>query len=137
VLAFPSMGVVLVVDDDVDLLAALGDLLSDAGWKVLVAASASSAIREARSCPVDVVLTDLMMPFGDGQSLEDSFRGDPLLKDVPFVFMTGADRELRQFHPARILVKPFNLDEAAAMLRSCLPGDEPESVSIAARHHVA
>jgi DNA-binding response OmpR family regulator len=40
------MGVVLVVDDDLDLLAALGDLLSDAGWKVLVAASASSAIRE-------------------------------------------------------------------------------------------
>jgi CheY-like chemotaxis protein len=117
------MGVVLVVDDDFDFLAALSDTLSDGGWKVLVAGSASSAVRAARSCRVDVVLTDVMMPFGDGQTLESAFRDDPVLKDVPFVFMSGAPRYVRELRDARVLLKPFNGQEVIAMLTSCLPND--------------
>jgi two-component system sensor kinase FixL len=115
--------VVLVVDDDFDFLAALSDTLTEEGWKVLVAGSASAAVRAARSCRVDVVLTDVMMPFGDGQTLEGAFKGEPLLKDVPFVFMSGAASYVRGLSDARVLVKPFNAREAVAMLKSCLPKD--------------
>ena len=117
------MGVVLVVDDDFDFLAALSDTLADGGWKVLVAGSAAAAVRAARSCPVDVVLTDVMMPFGDGETLESAFKGDPALKDVPFVFMSGATRYVRELRDARVLLKPFNGQEVIAMLESCLPND--------------
>ena len=61
------MGVVLVVDDDFDFLRTLSDTLTDEGWKVLVGVSASAALRAARSCRVDVVLTDVVMPFGTGR----------------------------------------------------------------------
>ena len=117
------MGVVLVVDDDFDLLAVLSDTLTEVGWKVLVASSASAAVRAARSGRVDVVLTDLMMPFGDGQTLERAFRDDPVLKDVPFVFMSGATTYFRELRDARVLVKPFTTDEVVVMLKSCLPRD--------------
>jgi CheY-like chemotaxis protein len=117
------MGVVLVVDDDFDFLVALSDTLADGGWKVLVANSASAAVRAARSCRVDVVLTDVVMPFGDGQTLESAFKGDPVLKDVPFVFMSGATRYVRELRDARVLLKPFNAQEVIAMLASCLPND--------------
>jgi CheY-like chemotaxis protein len=120
------MGVVLVVDDDLDFLPILSDTLTDEGWKVLVAGSAKAALRLARSCRVDVVLTDLMMPFGDGQSLESAFRSDPALKDVPFVFMSGATRQLKELPATRVLVKPFRADEVVAMLRSCLPAATSE-----------
>jgi len=117
------MGVVLVVDDDFEFLAVLSDTLTDEGWKVLVAGSASAAVRAARSCRVDVVLTDVMMPFGDGQTLEGAFKDDPLLKGVPFVFMSGAARYVRELSDARVLVKPFKAEEVVAMLNSCLPND--------------
>lgn len=117
------MGVVLVVDDDFDFLAVLSDTLTDEGWKVLVASSASAALRAARSGLVDVVLTDVVMPFGDGQTLESTFRSDPRLKDVPFVFMSASTRNVRELRDARVLVKPFKAQEVLAMLRSCLPSD--------------
>jgi DNA-binding response OmpR family regulator len=114
------MGVVLLVDDDLDFLTILSDTLTDEGWKVLVAGSAKAAVRLARSCRVDVVLTDLLMPFGDGQSLEVAFRSDPELKGVPFVFMSGATPQLKELPAARVLVKPFNTEEVVTMLKSCI-----------------
>lgn len=117
------MGVVLVVDDDFDFLAVLSDTLTGEGWKVLVASSASAALRAARLGRVDVVLTDVVMPFGDGQTLENTFRSDPRLKDVPFVFMSGMIGYARELPDARVLVKPFKAHEVVAMLRSCLPDD--------------
>jgi len=129
VLPFRSMGVVLVVDDDFDFLAVLSDTLAEEGWKVLVASSASAALRAARSTRVDVVLTDVVMPFGDGQTLESTFRSDPLLKDVPFVFMSGTIRYVRELRDSRVLVKPFNAQEVVAMLESCLPSDPQDDVN--------
>jgi len=120
VVAFYVMGVVLVVDDDFDFLAALSDTFTDEGWKVLVASSASAALRAALSGHVDVVLTDVVMPFGDGQTLESTFRSDPRLNDVPFVFMSGATRYVRELRHARVLLKPFKAQEVVAMLNSCL-----------------
>jgi CheY-like chemotaxis protein len=117
------MGVVLVVDDDFDFLAVLSDTLTDEGWKVLAAGSASAALRAARSSRVDVVLTDVVMPFGDGETLENTFRDDPLLKDVPFVFMSAATTYVPQLRDVRVLVKPFKAEEVVAMLKSCLPND--------------
>jgi two-component system NtrC family sensor kinase len=115
------MGVVLVVDDDFDLLAVLSDALTDEGWDVLVAGLASAALRTARSCRVDVVLTDLMMPFGDGQTLENTFKGDPDLREIPFVFMSGAMKYIQELRDARVLVKPFKVEDVVAVLKSCLP----------------
>jgi CheY-like chemotaxis protein len=117
------MAVVLVVDDDKDLLPILSDALTTEGWRVLAAPSASAALRTARSIGVDVVLTDLLMPEQDGRSLENAFRGEPILKDIPFVFMTAAIRQRREMRAARVLLKPFTIGEAVAMLNSCVPSD--------------
>jgi CheY-like chemotaxis protein len=127
------MAVVLVVDDDKDLLPILSDALTTEGWRVVVAPSASAALRTARSIGVDVVLTDLLMPDQDGRSLENAFRGEPVLKDIPFVFMTGAVRQLREMRATRVLVKPFTIGEAVAVLKSCVPNDEREWLSSVGR----
>jgi DNA-binding response OmpR family regulator len=121
------MPVVLVVDDDGDLLDILPDILSADGWKVLAAPSASAALEVARSKRVDVVLTDLVMPDMDGQALEGAFRADPLLRSIPFVFMTAAVRQGAELAAARRLVKPFGIDDVVAMLRSCLPRPQQAS----------
>jgi CheY-like chemotaxis protein len=114
----------MVVDDDKDLLLILGEALTTEGWKVLAAPSVSAALRTARSIGVDVVLTDLLMPDQDGLTLENAFKGEPLLKDIPFVFMTGAVRQHREMHAKRVPVKPFTIAEAVGVLKHCVPGDE-------------
>ena len=114
------MRVVLVVDDDRDLLPILSEALTMEGWRALTARSASSALRTARSIGVDVVLTDLLMPNQDGLSLETAFKADPDLRDIPVVFMTAAVKRAHDMSTMRVLVKPFLISEAVAVLRSCL-----------------
>jgi CheY-like chemotaxis protein len=116
------MAVVLVVGDDVELLPILSEALSDAGWKVVGAASASAALEAAGSGPVDVVLTDLWMPGIGGDALEATFRGDPVLHTVPFVFMTGSHEHAQELRlRARVVMKPFAVRDVVAMLATCLP----------------
>lgn len=105
------------------------------GWRVLAAPSASAALRTARSIGVDVVLTDLLMPEQDGASLENAFRGDPALRDIPFVFMTAAVKELREMRAVRVLVKPFAIRDAVALLDSCIRTEEREELLCRARRH--
>jgi CheY-like chemotaxis protein len=123
------MAVVLVVDDDADLLPILSDALTDLGWTVLAAASAPLALTTARSHHIDVVLADVVMPDGDGRALEAAFRREPRLGLVPFVFMTAAFGEAREMQDARVLMKPFTIDDVTAMLKRCLPEEARDSLS--------
>ncbi len=123
------MAVVLVVEDDSDLLGVLAEALAEEGWSVFSSASAAGAIERARSLNmgVDVVLCDLLLASGeDGVALEAAFRADSALQGVPFVFMTGSSKvgappESR----ARVLFKPFDVEQAVAALESCLPTPRP------------
>src|ERR1700742_1700278 len=62
-------GTLLVVDDEQANLDSLDRIFEREGLKVLRAASGQEAIEKLRGNPVDVVLTDLMMPGMSGQEL--------------------------------------------------------------------
>jgi len=115
------MAVVLVVDDEPDLLVALGDALSDEGWQVLVADSAARALEVARSNSVDVVLCDLLLHGEDGRELRKEFSGDDTLGRVPFVFMTASIREGSQLRDP-VIEKPFTVAALVEVLEREIPG---------------
>jgi CheY-like chemotaxis protein len=115
------MAVVLVVDDEPDLLVALGDALSDEGWQVLVADSAATALGVARANPVDVVLCDLLLHGEDGRELKREFAGDRALGRVPFVFMTASIREGSQLRDP-VIEKPFTVAALVEILAREVPG---------------
>lgn len=62
---------ILVVDDEPVALTLTGRMLSDAGYGVLEALSAREALRllERRDPPIDLVITDVVMPETDGRML--------------------------------------------------------------------
>jgi two-component system cell cycle sensor histidine kinase/response regulator CckA len=62
---------ILVVDDERVVLRLTGRMLRNAGYGVLEAASAREALRllQRRDPPVDLVLTDVVMPETDGRML--------------------------------------------------------------------
>ncbi len=64
-----TRGTILVVDDEQANLDSLERIFSREGYRVLLAASGPQALETLRSEPVDVILTDLMMPGMSGQEL--------------------------------------------------------------------
>ena len=60
---------VLVVDDEAANLESLERIFAREGMRTFVAPSAQRAMELCRQHPIDVVLTDLMMPGMDGLSL--------------------------------------------------------------------
>jgi CheY-like chemotaxis protein len=115
------MPVVLVVDDEPDLLVALGDALVDEGWQVLVAGSAATALDVARSNAVNVVLCDLLLHGEDGRELKREFARDPELRRLPFVFMTASIREGSRLG-GPVIEKPFTVAALVEVLERVLSG---------------
>ena len=60
---------ILVVDDEANIRAQIEEILSDEGYQILTADSASAARQMAREHKVDLALVDIWMPGEDGLSL--------------------------------------------------------------------
>lgn len=118
---------VLVVEDDIGIVAALRATLSRLGWAVESASSIAGAWSALCSEPFDVVLLDLGLEDGDGTQVLQRVRSarpqglpDPL---TPVLIMTARDQV-----EARIggldagaddyVSKPFDAGELAARLRA-------------------
>jgi two-component system, NtrC family, response regulator HydG len=77
----------LLVDDEPPNLDSLERIFSREGFRVLLAASGQAALEQLRREPVDVVLTDLMMPGMSGQELLRAVRA--VAPEVEVVLMTA------------------------------------------------
>lgn len=83
--------VVLVVDDQPENLAILGELLQTC-YRVKVANSGERALRVAASQPQpDLILLDVMMPDLDGYQVLQRLRSNPLTSSIPVIFVTARD----------------------------------------------
>lgn len=80
---------VLVVDDDVCARELLYLHLPDAGYKVLLAEDAMIAGHYLLDERVDLLVTDIDMPYMDGLDLVRAMRNDPAVSGMPVVFVTG------------------------------------------------
>lgn len=122
----------LVVDDDLQLQAALRQMLSRAGLDVTGAGDKAEALSTAAAASPDVVLLDLSLPDGDGIEVLSELR---TWSDVPVLVLTGATdprRMLAAFEAGAddYLRKPFGPDELLARLRALMRrprGGEEES----------
>lgn len=113
---------ILVVEDEAEVRAVVERVLSSAGYRVLTAGSADAAIAliAARAEPVDLLLTDVVLPGRDGVQLADEIaaRG----RRIRTMFMSGHPLGTQGFtHPGRdLLVKPFTPDALLRAVRSVL-----------------
>ena len=100
----------LVVEDDADVRDVVAVILTEAGYRVVVAVDGLAAFeRLAFSERPAVVLLDLMLPRMSGSQLLDQMRQFSSLRDVPVVGMSALrlDRkELAAFDA--FVVKPFD-----------------------------
>jgi CheY-like chemotaxis protein len=115
--------VVLVVDDERDIAELLVYLLTREGHTVHSVSSAESALLALTQLPVDLVLTDYMMPVMDGADLLRKMRATPELADVPVLVLSAMSEEaVRPRCPGMTgyIRKPFSVDVLLGLVHSHL-----------------
>jgi CheY-like chemotaxis protein len=85
----PSKPVILCVDDEKNALLLRKLVLERAGYQVLTAASVSEALGIISSVPVDLVLSDQLMPGGNGTDLARKIKADR--PRLPVIIISGVN----------------------------------------------
>ena len=113
----------LVVDDDEDLRDILSVTFRKQGFKVLTATNGVEAFDLIQNKKIDLVISDMIMPDGDGLSLLEKIRmRNP---DIPVViFITGFSHVSVDECVARgaksVFSKPFDQKELLESVKSSL-----------------
>ena len=116
--------IVLIIDDDRSCLSLLTLHLQEAGFKVLVAPSAQSAIKSLTKHSPDIILLDVLLPDMDGFELCRFIMQEKDL-NIPVVFLTGlADLPQKvkglELSAADYITKPFYPEEVVVRLQKHL-----------------
>jgi len=114
---------VLIVDDELSMREMLAILLKKEGLDVRTAASRAEAARTLGEGPVDLVLTDVKLPDGDG--LEILRQVKAAAPATPVVVMTAFGTTevavgARKLGAEAYILKPFDVDELRIVVRDAL-----------------
>lgn len=116
------MAAILVVDDEEPIRQLLAAVLSDHGYRALLARNGQHALEILSEERPDLVLTDVMMPLLTGTDLCRHLKADPETRGIPVILISGAGREVADGSGADdYLDKPFHLEEVEALVERWLP----------------
>ena len=116
----PTLGRVLIVDDEIELVTALCDMLTMQGYEAVGHTSAHKALQALQEQDFDLLLSDLMMPEMDGISLlQMALDLDPYLVGI---VMTGQGTIQTAVDAMKVgafdyVLKPFKFETLLPLLR--------------------
>jgi DNA-binding NtrC family response regulator len=117
---------ILLVDDNDTLRGALGMKLEELGYEVMQADNGKVALELQQRQPVDVLLTDMIMPEREGLEIIQEFKRS--YPEVVTIAMSAGGRlsakdilkAARQLGASYTLAKPFTPDELAETVAKAL-----------------
>jgi DNA-binding response OmpR family regulator/DNA-binding CsgD family transcriptional regulator len=114
--------IVLLVDDSPEALGFLTEALEASGYSVLIATSGHAALSIVARISPDLILLDAVMPGMDGFEACKALKADPVVAQVPVIFMTGlteTEHVVKALESGGVdyLTKPINIDELRARIR--------------------
>lgn len=124
----PSKPIILVVDDDLPILALMRTLLREFGFEAVTAESGGQALAEARARRPSAALIDRNMPDMTGDDLIRALRKEPGLDGLPILIISGqavSPTELDTLGANGAILKPFDVMELINQLRSFVPAAQP------------
>ena len=113
---------VLVIDDDPDISAAIALRLSTYRVDVLPAFAGIRGYWKAIDIRPDVILCDMRLPDGEGNYIVGRLQSHPLTQDIPVIVITGQDKPglkcvMLSMGVAAYLSKPIVMKELINELR--------------------
>ena len=116
-----SARTVLIVDDDPQIPRLVEQMLGGRRVSVLISPSAAEALRLCEVNPVDLLISDIVMPEMDGNKLAE--RVLRLHPKTSVLLISGLQRSssLTRFPQVRFLRKPFFPSDLVRIIRELLP----------------
>jgi DNA-binding response OmpR family regulator len=116
---------ILVIEDDEIVARTIERCLRGSEYRVRLANSGVEGLRAARRDVPDLVILDVIMPGMDGYAVCREMRGDPVLSNVPILFLTAKTKDEDKITGFTAggddyMGKPFNVDELLLRIRAIL-----------------
>jgi len=129
----PFTETILIVDDEVQVLALVAELLRTQGYAVMSTWDPDEALRLARahSGPIHLLLSDLVMPVMTGHELATEICA--IHPDMKVLFMSAYSIETAEDYNVRLapgepfLGKPFSIAVLQRTVRDALDYEAPSS----------
>jgi CheY-like chemotaxis protein len=116
----PTAGLVLIVDDDKPVADYVSAVVTEAGYTSVVATRGQQALELARKQWPALLITDLMLPFMNGNALIAALRAAAAADQraaPPAILMTAATpRQAQMAEADAVLRKPFELTDLERLL---------------------
>jgi DNA-binding response OmpR family regulator len=124
---------ILVIDDSLMLLSFVQEILAEANYDVITAATAEEGMQATREQRPHLILLDYLLPDLKGDEVSRRLAQDEETGHIPILFMSGfgADLETAQTQSANvfgILNKPFTSDLLLKAIDQHLPKLEEEQI---------
>ncbi|MBD0334814.1 MAG: response regulator [Cyanobacteria bacterium Co-bin13] len=131
---------ILLADDNADMRDYVRRLLSQ-HYAVETVANGRDALRVASTCPLDLILSDVMMPELDGLALLQALRSEPRTREIPVILLSArAGEESRieglQTGADDYLIKPFSARELLARVEANLEAAQLRRATLVQREQM-
>lgn len=115
---------ILLVDDNPGMIQVMARILSGLG-QLRFATNGAAALQQAREMVPDLIMLDAEMPGMNGYQVCEALKADPVLADIPVIFVTGhsgQDHELKGLEIGAVdfLAKPISEPLLLARVRTQL-----------------
>ncbi|CAK0762699.1 Response regulator [Gammaproteobacteria bacterium] len=116
---------IMIVDDIPDNLSILQEILYIKGYRILAFTRGMMALNAARNNPPDLILLDIKMPEMDGFEVCEHLKADPILKDIPVIFISALNDIADKVKAFAIggmdyITKPFQSEEVQSRVENQL-----------------
>ncbi len=112
-------GIVLVIDDDVEVRDMLQKYLSKLGYQVEIADNGEKGLRLAKKVLPDVITLDVMMPKMDGWEVLSHLKADPELAHIPVIMLSMIEDKSVGYSlgASDYLMKPITREQLSKVLQ--------------------
>jgi CheY-like chemotaxis protein len=123
------MPCVLVVEDEIQIAELVRELLEEEQYAVRLAGNGRAALEVLATVQVDLILSDVMMPFMTGIELCRTLSTHATYHTIPVILISaGADVVSGSTCPhVAFLSKPFNIAELLEVVARHAPGSNPDT----------
>lgn len=124
-----TIGRILIVEDEANILEALSFILGRAGWDVRGHGKGDGAVEEVARIKPDLVILDMMLPGRSGLEVLHSLRGATETAELPVLMLTARgqskDRDDALATGANaFLTKPFSNTALLEMVAKLMPSPQ-------------
>ncbi len=105
---------VLIAEDDELILRTIEHKLLKEGYEVIIARNGKDAIDAIKNKEIDLVITDIMMPFASGIEILSIIKS--IGKNIPVIMLSSLGQE-------EVVLEAFNLGAADFMIKPFSPNE--------------